>query len=88
MRFTRLVPVEGSILNDFEFDSSPNYSLSKALGTDPDRFELRESSSTPRHITYEVWSANYPTDSYPEPRMQLRGHLRWEREETRLMRQG
>lgn len=83
MRFKRLVPVEGSILNDFQFDSSPQYSLSKALGTDPDHFELREIGEERGRISYEVYAASYGAAGDGSRPMVLRGHMTWDSPEAR-----
>lgn len=79
MTFTRLDPIEGSIFNRFSFDSSPAYSLGTALGFDPNSFKLVQQGPEKNGLVfYEVHGASYPTDSFPEPKPRLRGHLTYE----------
>lgn len=87
MRFKRLVPVEGSILNDYQFDSNAQRSLSMALGTDPKRFELKVVKEDDSHTKFEVHAAGHPFHEGDVRPMLLRGHLTYEKPAARYARQ-
>lgn len=92
MTFDRLMKIEGSVFNHFSFDSSPQFSLSKALGTDPSNFELKEVSETDKKITYEVHAGPYPSSRQQStgevPLRRLVGTLVYEKPEARWARLG
>ena len=78
MRFKALNFVEGSIFNNFQFDSNAQRSLSKALGTDPNNFELKVIKDDGMNREYEVWAGGHPdSDGTVRPKT-LRGHLYYE----------
>lgn len=86
MRFTRLNPVEGSILNDFQFDSSPQRAICYGLGRDERNFELRETHDDGKFRHYEVWAGLSQGEGLPPSPAVLVGHLTQEHMEARFAR--
>jgi hypothetical protein len=74
------------VIKDVEFDSSPKYTLSKILGTDPTRFELKLLKDDGKHEFYEVYSGQAVSEGDTESPMLLRGHLNYEKPATRYAR--
>lgn len=67
-RFERAVPVPGSNKNVFEFDSSYDRAIAKAMGKQLGSVELRETADNSKFTTYDVFARDFPgEDGEPKP---------------------
>lgn len=85
MRFVRATAVEGSIFNQFEFDSEPRGTIDRALGVYGTELRERPELETTR---YRFWDAYAKSTQDSEYAPSLRGQIRWEKPEARDARLG